>query len=59
MDLMYEFKRQSKKEYPPEKLVRDIFSRIDENGDKRLSEEEFIEGCLAHKNIMGLISPFE
>jgi len=59
IELMYEFKRKSKKEYPPEKLVRDIFSRIDDNGDKRLSEEEFIEGCLQHKNIMELISPFE
>ncbi len=52
IELMYEFKRKSKKEYPPEKLVHDIFSRIDENGDKRLTENEFIEGCLAHKKIV-------
>lgn len=55
IELMYEFKRKNKKEYPPEKLVQDIFSRIDENGDKRLTEEEFIDGCIAHKKIVVFI----
>jgi len=59
LELLYEFKRKNKKEYPPEKMARDIFSRIDDNGDKRLCEEEFIEGCLKHEKILELISPFE
>ena len=49
---MYEFKGKSKKEYPPEKCVRDIFRRIDDNGDRRLTKKEFIAGCLENKNIL-------
>ena len=52
IEAMYGFKGKSKKEYPPEKCVRDIFMRIDENGDKKLTKEEFIDGCLENKNIM-------
>ena len=58
IEAMYEFKGKSKKEYPPEKCVRDIFRRIDENGDKKLTETEFIEGCLANKNIMVMRNTF-
>jgi Ca2+-binding EF-hand superfamily protein len=52
IEAMYEFKGKNKKEYPPSKCVQDIFRRIDGNGDRRLSREEFIEGCLENKNIM-------
>ncbi|RNA14692.1 neuronal calcium sensor 2 [Brachionus plicatilis] len=59
IEAMYEFKGRSKKEYPPVKCVQDIFRRIDENGDRRLSKDEFIEGCMSNKHILDLISPFE
>lgn len=59
VESMYEFRGKSKKDYPPDKLVRDLFERIDKNGDNKLTKPEFIEGCLAHKQIMDLISPFE
>ena len=52
IEAMYGFKGKSKKEYPPEKCVRDIFSRIDGNGDRKLTKNEFIEGCLENKNIL-------
>ncbi len=52
IEAMYEFKGKSKKEYPPSKCVQDIFRRIDVNGDRKLSREEFIQGCLENKNIM-------
>ena len=52
IEAMYEFKGKNKKEYPPEKCVRDIFRLIDDNGDRRLTKEEFIQGCLDNKNIM-------
>jgi Ca2+-binding EF-hand superfamily protein len=59
LNSMYEFRRKNKKDYPPEKLVRDVFDRIDENGDKRLTKAEFIDGCLKHKQILELVSPFD
>jgi Ca2+-binding EF-hand superfamily protein len=59
IESMYEFRGKNKKDYPPEKCVKDIFERIDENGDKKLTKEEFIEGCLKHKHIIDLISPFD
>jgi hypothetical protein len=52
IEAMYEFKGKNKKEYPPSKCVADIFRRIDVNGDRKLSKEEFIQGCLENKNIM-------
>lgn len=52
IESLYEFKGKSKKDYPPSKCVADIFRRIDENGDRRLTKEEFIVGCLENKNIM-------
>ena len=52
IEAMYEFKGKSKKEYPPVKCVQDIFRRIDENGDCRLTKQEFIDGCLENKNIL-------
>ena len=59
IEAMYEFRGKNKKEYPPEKFVRDIFSRIDDNGDCKLTKDEFIEGCLRNKNMIELISPFD
>ncbi len=49
---MYEFKGKSKKDYPPVKCVQDIFRRLDDNGDCRLTKKEFIDGCLENKNIL-------
>lgn len=59
VESMYAFRRKSKKEYPPNQCVKDIFSRIDDNGDRRLTKEEFIEGCLKNQNMLDLLSPFE
>ena len=59
IESMYEFRGKSKKEYPPSQCVRDIFFKIDGNGDCKLTKEEFIQGCLKDKNILELISPFD
>ena len=56
---MYEFRGKNKKAYPPEKCVKDIFSCMDKNGDNKLTQEEFIDGCLNNQNILDLISPFD
>lgn len=52
INAIYDFKGINKKEYPPEQCVRDIFKQMDENNDKKITKEEFIQGCLEHKNIM-------
>jgi hypothetical protein len=57
---MYEFKGLYKStEYPPENFVRDIFKKMDKNGDKKLSKEEFIHECLNNQHVLSLLSPFE
>jgi hypothetical protein len=57
---MYDFRCKSKTgDYTPKKCVRDIFDKIDENGDSKLTKEEFIQGCLKNKKIIELLSPFE
>lgn len=56
---MYEFRGKNKKTYPPDKCVKDIFECIDRNGDKKLTKDEFIDGCIKNQHIAELISPFD
>jgi Ca2+-binding EF-hand superfamily protein len=60
VELMYEFKSINRSnEYSPEDFVRDIFKKMDKNGDKKLSKEEFIHECLNNQHVLSLLSPFE
>jgi hypothetical protein len=57
---MYEFKGINRSnEYPPENFVRDIFKKMDKDGDKKLSKSEFIHECLNNQHALSLLSPFE
>ena len=49
--MLYEFRGKSKKDYPPEKCLRDILGRIDDNGDFVLTKDEFIQGYIKIKTL--------
>lgn len=59
IEAIYNFRGKSKKEYPPAQCVKDIFNRIDDNGDRKLTREEFIEACLQNETLNELLSPFD
>jgi Ca2+-binding EF-hand superfamily protein len=59
IEKIYNFRGKNKKDYPPGQCVRDIFRRIDDNGDCKLTKAEFIEGCLKNKTLVDLLSPFD
>lgn len=41
----------------PEAKVEQIFSKMDINGDGKLSKEEFISGCLQDEYLRKLLAP--
>jgi len=38
-------------------LAKNIFSRMDENGDGHLTEEEFLRGCLQDNELSKMLAP--
>jgi len=38
-------------------LVKNIFLRMDENGDGHLTEEEFLRGCLQDNELSKMLAP--
>ncbi len=55
---MYDLLGKSKKDYPPERCVEDVFSLIDLNNDRTLTKDEFIDGVLKNPYLSDIISPF-
>ena len=55
---MYDLLGKSKKDYPPERCVEDVFSLIDVNNDRSLTKDEFINGVLQNPYLSDIISPF-
>jgi hypothetical protein len=39
--------------------VKEIFNKMDKNGDSNLTKEEFLEACMSNQQILNLLSPFE
>ena len=40
----------------PEKRTRDIFAKMDENGDGVLSKEEFVKGCMSDEFLYQMLT---
>ncbi len=40
-----------------EERAKNIFSRMDENGDGHLTEEEFLRGCLQDDELSKMLAP--
>ncbi|CAB4063832.1 Neuronal calcium sensor 2 [Lepeophtheirus salmonis] len=40
-----------------EERAKNIFSRMDENGDERLTEDEFLRGCLQDDELSKMLAP--
>jgi Ca2+-binding EF-hand superfamily protein len=59
LERLYAFRKKDRREYSPEECVKDLFLRIDENGDRKLTKQEFIDGCLKNQKLVDLLSPFE
>jgi hypothetical protein len=47
------------KKYSPESVAFDIFRALDQDHNRSLSQEEFINGCLKSEKIRSVLSPFE
>lgn len=58
LEKLYLFRKMDKENYPPSQCVRDVFLKCDENGDHRLTKDEFVEGCLRNNTLIELLSPF-
>ena len=41
----------------PEERARDIFKRMDRNGDGRVTKEEFVQTCLIDQRLIELLTP--
>ncbi|CAF1061585.1 unnamed protein product [Didymodactylos carnosus] len=58
MDAIYDLLGEEKKgSNNPESKVEQIFSKMDKNSDKKLSKEEFVNGCLADDHLRKLLAP--
>ncbi|CAF0991603.1 unnamed protein product [Didymodactylos carnosus] len=58
MDAIYDLLGEDKKGSDnPDNKVDQIFLKMDTNSDKKLSKEEFINGCLADERLRKLLAP--
>ena len=59
MKLIYEVngKKNVKQEIAPDVRARAILDKFDTNGDRKLSREEFIAGCLNDSELRKLLTP--
>jgi hypothetical protein len=55
---VYDFKGINKKDYPPEKCVREVFKKMDIDGNHEITKDEFIKGCLENKSLTVIIKTF-
>ena len=57
---IYDMLGNSSSSRPPdtaEERAKSIFARMDENGDGKLTEEEFLKGCLQDEELSKMLSP--
>ena len=57
---IYDMLGNSSSSRPPdtaEDRAKSIFARMDENGDGKLTEEEFLKGCLQDEELSKMLSP--
>ena len=57
---IYDMLGNSSSSRPPdtaEERAKSIFARMDENGDGKLTEDEFLKGCLQDEELSKMLSP--
>ncbi len=56
IDTLYAMENMDKKGNISLRKAKKVFDFLDTNGDGRLSEEEFVQGCLADKDLVNMLS---